>query len=182
MEFVIPHSGRFAQSPSRSIDTFVLRTLDQLHPEITSKGIALELDLDHVTVPVLHHDLQTAVRGFIVNAIQCVGDHSQLAITLIDSAGFESPGHWELEICDFTSSTGVDQPNSTSRLFPMNQGNQVLDEDFFGPGVGKTNWGTMTQALQAARRCHGSIEAWHCPQGGIAMILVIPRQRVAQIA
>jgi hypothetical protein len=36
--------------------------------------------------------------------------------------------------------------------------------------------------VSAAERCQATIEAWHCPQGGIALILIVPKIKSQAVA
>jgi hypothetical protein len=152
-------------TPSKAIDTLVLRTVDQLMPELRSRSIQLDLDLDHVAIDDLSEDIILAVRSLIINAIQWAGPRSELAITLIDSPGIDSPGQWELEVCDVAS--------GELPVGDLLNDNHVLDSERMGHHTHENP--SIAAAVRAAARCSGTIEAWHCPQGGIAMILVMPR-------
>ncbi len=153
--------------PSNAIDTLVLRTIDQLMPEIKSRGLNLDLDLDHVSVNPLTEDMILAVRSLIINTIQWAGHRSDIAITLIDSPGMDTPGQWELEVCDLSahSSPNTESWPSANHVLQSHESSSV-----------SPRFPTIASAIHAASRCSGMIEAWHCPQGGIAMILVMPKK------
>ncbi len=158
---------------STSIDTLVLRTVDQLMPEVKARGLHLDIDLDHVRLPQLNDDTKLAVHSLIANAIQWAELRSEVSITLIDSPGIDTPGQWELEVCDMS----IVPEASDEFLLPNNCVLHAAEE--FNPQwhFDKPALTTIAAAVRAAERCCGTIEAWHCPQGGIAMILVMPKSR-----
>ncbi|MEZ6093741.1 MAG: hypothetical protein R3C03_05825 [Pirellulaceae bacterium] len=158
-------------TPSLAVDTLVLRTIDQLMPEVRSRDVRIDLDLDHVILDHMPTDVELAVRNLIVNSLQRAGYRSEISITLIDSPGMESPGQWELEVCDFSRTT-------TEEAWPNT--NQVVHGEKIQRTGNYSN--SIAAALAAANRCSGTIEAWHCPQGGIAMILIMPKIRHRAVA
>jgi hypothetical protein len=180
MDFVHKPPVTFFAKPSNAIDTLILRLLDQLHPEITAKQLRIELDLDHVCLQQLSGDIRAAVQGMFVNFIACALDRSEISITLIDSPGMNSPGHWELEICDMTEANQLnglllDGDFSNCRL-PSRGTNERI------PAPAIKLPGNLASAVSAAERCQATIEAWHCPQGGIALILIVPKIKSQAVA
>ena len=180
MDFVHKPPVTYFAKPSNAIDTLILRMLDQLHPEITAKQLRIELDLDHVCLQHLSGDMRSAVQGMIVNFIACALDRSEISITLIDSPGMDSPGHWELEICDMTDGNQrvgsmLDGHFSNCRLPSRETSDRIPAPVIKLPG-------NLAAAVNAAERCQATIEAWHCPQGGIALILIVPKYKSQAVA
>ncbi|MBX3417474.1 MAG: hypothetical protein KF851_07735 [Pirellulaceae bacterium] len=163
----------YFQFPSQALDTLVLRILDLLHPEIATKQLRIELDLDHVVLSEITADIRNAISGMMFNFVQSAEAGSEIAITLIDSPGIDSPGHWELEICDLSEPERNAKQLASDSFSNCNLGNLNPISEFSAANRS----GNLTKAIESARRCHGTIEAWHCPQGGIAMILIVPKAK-----
>ncbi len=177
MQLLNQKLGEYFQSSANALNILILRIIDLLHPEISSKQLRIELDLDRVHLSAISADVRTAISGMMFNFIHSAREGSEIAITLIDSPGIETPGHWEFEICDLSEPCDKRWPSA----------------DRFGncDVTSQTGWNTsrradassnLSLALSAAKRCGGNVEAWHCPQGGIAMILIVPKTKADLVA
>ncbi len=180
MDFVHRPPATYFAKPSNAIDTLILRLLDQLHPEISSRQLRIEIDLDHVGLPQLSADIRSAVQGMIVNFIACALDRSVISITLIDSPGMNSPGHWELEVCDMTDANQLNGSLLDGHFSNCRLPSHRTSDRFPAPAIKLP--GNLASAVSAAERCQATIEAWHCPQGGIALILIVPKAKPHAIA
>lgn len=172
MQLLNQKLGEYFQSSANALDILILRILDLLHPEISSKQLRIELDLDRVCLSTITADVRTAISGMMFNFIHSAREGSDIAITLIDSPGIDTPGHWEFEICDLSEPCDKQWPSS-DRF-----GNCDMTSRPGGDTSHRSDASSnLSLALAAAKRCGGNVEAWHCPQGGIAMILIVPKTK-----
>ncbi len=158
------HLNSSTQCDLADVSQLIDKVLYKLHPEIESSKVNVETDVAELVAPIDSGTIEAAIKNLIQHALNVLPQGGEISVTLIDGNY-----QWELEVADssttFASNSSfsplVDNPNHLPRVLP-----QVIDQ-------------FLVDAHRLALRHGGQIQSWDCPQGGMANVLVIPKQNAA---
>ncbi|HMP78122.1 MAG TPA: hypothetical protein PKD54_01600 [Pirellulaceae bacterium] len=148
-----------------SVKNQLLEIIAQLGPEIRTRQLAIDFDLDEVPVRGNPAQIATAIRHLLSWTIERSPIRGELSITLIHSTD-----HWELELAGWFESSQSDSRTSGSGLTVHRQSAWLSGDD------------RLRRAETAAVICGGSVEVWRCPQGGQALVLHVPQRGLVEFA
>ena len=138
-----------------SIDSLMELILDRFKPQIHSKNLSVEKELDSFQAEIAADSIDSAMSQLIENAIKNAPVGGEINVTLVDSKSY-----WELEIAgaELDANPSKKQPDShPARFEPIKP---------------------LEVAKKAASLHGGEVQTWRCPLGETAQILIIPRNNV----
>ena len=150
----------FSSNPKSNVievSVLVQQVLQKLHPEMETRNVRIETDLSEDISTQQPETIRAAIRSLVRHALSVMPDGGEMSVTLVDG-NFQ----WELEVAD--SSNGEDWHT----VVRENQDLPTIVTDELDAH--------MSAAHQLAMSQGGQIQTWNCPQGGIANVLVIPKQ------
>lgn len=144
------------------VSRLVEQVLYKLHPEIEQSNVNVETDVTELMAPIDTDTIEAAINNLIKHALNIMPTGGDMSVTLIDGNY-----QWELEVAD--SSTTF---SSTTQFSPLVAGAKGLPQ-----AVPYVLDQFLVDAHRLALRHGGQIQTWDCPQGGMAHVLVIPKER-----